>query len=101
MPILLTNIQIFIARSDAYSWIAIVILALSFTYAIKYLAKKLTFKIRTYTQKTKSIWDDIFLDIIDGLKPITIFISLYYILSQSLQLDPLLLTINKVLIVFF
>ena len=63
----LTDLQIFIARSDAYSWITIVILALSFTYAIKYFLKKLTLKIRTYTQKTKSIWDDVFLDIIDGL----------------------------------
>jgi small-conductance mechanosensitive channel len=58
---------------NKWSWLIIVGLAIVLTIIIKVCLKFISTRLRKITNRTKSNWDSIGVDLIDGLKPPTIF----------------------------
>lgn len=81
---ILSQLHPIFAQSRFWSWIAIFVIALMITFLIKLVLKMVIGHLRTWAQKTASGWDDIVVDILDGLKAIFIFGWLFYLLSKSM-----------------
>jgi small-conductance mechanosensitive channel len=45
-------------------------------------------RLRIFTQKTASIWDDVGCDLIEGLKSGVVFVWIFYLLAKSLETTP-------------
>lgn len=71
-------------------WLSVALICLAVTLIIKFVIGLISQQLRKITQRTHSIWDDVGVDLIDGLKRFTIFIWLFYVCSKSMDPTPAL-----------
>lgn len=76
--------QIFTAK-DLTSWFVITILILFSTLAIKLILRLISSRLRILTDKTASVWDDVGVDIIEGLNSVVIFVWIFFISTKALN----------------
>lgn len=76
----------FVSTFGEWSWLTVTAASLLITLAIKLVLKIISTQLRKLTRQTGSPWDDVGLDILDGLKPFVVFGLCFYVLSKSLPL---------------
>jgi small-conductance mechanosensitive channel len=69
-----------LTEESATSWLAISILSLILALLLKFLILIASKTLRKLAEKTSSIWDDIVVDLLDGLKKWVMFIFIFYFL---------------------
>lgn len=77
-------------------WLAVAMVCFLATLIFKFVLQLITRQLRKFTSRTHSIWDDVGVDLIDGLKRLTIFTWLIYLSSKSMEPTP---AIAKLLLV--
>lgn len=82
----LSHIDLHLSQGSIFSWLLIASISLIVAYAIKLVLRPITKQLRKLTAKTGSIWDDIALDIIDGLRIWVLFIWVLYFFPRSFTL---------------
>ncbi|MGE0632683.1 MAG: mechanosensitive ion channel family protein [Pseudobdellovibrionaceae bacterium] len=68
-----------------WSWFITVVLSLAFALAIKSVTKLVSFRLRKFAEQTSTIWDDVAVDLLDGLKSWVICTWILYVLSLRLS----------------
>jgi small-conductance mechanosensitive channel len=66
------------------AWIVLVVAALFLSFLFRQLLKLVARHLRRLSEHTESIWDDVAVDLIDGLKGYIIFIWIFYFGSHAL-----------------
>lgn len=66
-------------------WILTACYTAILAYLVKYVLNFVSRRLRQLASRTKSDWDDIGIDILDGLKMIVLFIWFFYIFTRSLE----------------
>lgn len=80
-----TQVHTFLEADSATSWLAMAALASLLTVAIKFLLLLISKPLRSLALKTDSIWDDVALDLLDGIKIWALFIFFLYIFAHFFQ----------------
>lgn len=91
------QIQIALAENTFWSWVVLAAIAMAITFTIKFVLKLITTRLRKLTTHFKAKWENIGLDIIDGLRSWVLFTWLFYLGSKSLKQTEF---IAKVLLLF-
>lgn len=66
------------------AWGILLVVSMALTGLIKKILKVISKKVRSYVRNTSSPWDDIFLDLIDGIKHWVLFVWIFFAFSKSL-----------------
>lgn len=74
-----------VSGSNTILWLVISVAALVLTVVIKFILNLTSARLRTFTQRTHSIWDDIGLDLLDGLKGSILFVWIFFLMTRSLE----------------
>jgi small-conductance mechanosensitive channel len=77
--------QNILSEGGFVSWLALIILAFLLTIGIKLLLVIVSKYLRILTKKTTSAWDDVAVDLLDGLKKWILFIFILYFLIKFFQ----------------
>src|SRR5690606_28401148 len=67
-----------------WSWPVFALLSLFATLALKLVLGLVSAKLRKFTRATSSHWDDVGVDLIDGLKPFVAFVGFFFFSTRSL-----------------
>jgi small-conductance mechanosensitive channel len=67
-----------------WQWLQICFAAIALTALLKLSLRLISTRLRRYTAKTTSIWDDVGVDILDGLKTFVILAWLVYLLARPI-----------------
>ncbi len=78
--------RILLSENTLWSWLVIVAVAALATPIAKGLLKILSSRLRMIAQRTEAIWYGVGLDIVDGFKAVSIFVWIFFVLSNSLEL---------------
>jgi small-conductance mechanosensitive channel len=76
-----------IVSNSEMSWLAIATLSLLLTVLISFFVSLTSKFLRRLALKTESIWDDVAVDLLDGLKNWVLFVVFVYALSHYFQLE--------------
>ncbi len=98
------QIQSYYFENNIWTWLSLVLISVFATFIVKLILHYLSKYLRKFAQKTASIWDDVFIDLIDGSNRSIIFISLFFFftqpLSRSTSFGKLLSSIAIIAIIF-
>jgi small-conductance mechanosensitive channel len=83
---LLGQINIFFKSDSAVSWIAVGVLSLLITMIVKLFLLTVSKTLRLLAERTTSIWDDVAVDLLDGLKSWVMFVFTFYLFSHFFQI---------------
>lgn len=73
-----------LSENSGWLWLIVIAAAFGLTAVFKIVLKFLSKYLRKLALRTTSIWDDVGVDLIDGIKPFILFILILYLLSQGL-----------------
>lgn len=76
--------QIFSAK-DLMSWLVTSILILFSTLTIKLILRLITARLRLLTERTASVWDDVGVDLIEGVNGAVVFAWLFFVSTKALS----------------
>lgn len=85
-----------INSDPAGRWLIAFVASLAITVLAKLILTVVSNRVRRFTSRTVSTWDDMAVDIIDGLKAFVIFAWVFYIASASLNPTE---TLKKILLI--
>lgn len=75
-------------RYPSLTWVFVVAAALLGTLIIKVCLRFLVAHLRGFTRRTHSLWDDVGLDILEGLRSWVVFSGLFFLLGQPVETRP-------------
>lgn len=79
------NVSELYASRDIWAWLLVLIASIIVTAIIKLSLKAISKKLRKLAEATESVWDDVGVDLIDGLRPIVLFAIVFYTFSKPLE----------------
>lgn len=79
------EIKSFFLDTTTGSWVRIFLIALLFTTLTKFILSFLSVRLRRVTERTRLTWDDIGVDLVDGLRAFVLFSWSFYFLSKSVN----------------
>jgi small-conductance mechanosensitive channel len=84
MGISLDDLSTTVKENVFLSWGAVIVASVAFAFLLKFILRLVSTNLRKVVKHTKSSWDDIGLDIVDGLRTWVIFLWLFFILGKSM-----------------
>ncbi len=81
----LQSIHPILSQYVILQWIARFLLAICLTLLVRILLRTISCYLRPLAEKTSSIWDDVFVDLIDGFRAFVILIGFFFLLTLSLE----------------
>ena len=85
----LNKTQVLIESNSFVAWIAVAGLSFVFALGLKFVLTLISVRLRKIVEATTSKWDDVAVDVMDGLKFTTIAVWTFYLSSKSLKAPPL------------
>lgn len=85
MNALVEQTQIYLSASETWPWLTRLVFALLISIFIKLVLKLISTRLRMYTSRTHSSWDNIAVDLVDGLKHWVLFVWAFFVLTKSLH----------------
>jgi small-conductance mechanosensitive channel len=92
----LIQIQTILSEKGLLAWLIMATFSFVLTVVIKFILSVVMGRLRKLADRTGLIWDNVAVDIVDGLKFIVLFICIFYISSKSLQTSP---TLQKTMLI--
>lgn len=100
MDYILEQVKVYVSEDLIWQWVAVAGAALGASFLLKFISLLITARLRKLAERTISIWDDVAIDIIDGLKSWVLFICLFSVFSVSLNPSDFGEQLLKALVVF-
>lgn len=82
-----TEIESFLNTEPAGIWLRSLVFALVLTLFLKFILRLVSSRLRKVVARTRLRWDDVAVDLIDGLKPFVIFSWLFYMIVKPLEVS--------------
>jgi small-conductance mechanosensitive channel len=93
--------KVFFSGESPWRWAIAIAGTAIFTLIFKVFLRILAVRLRKITSRTKSVWDDVGVDFVDGLKTGVIFIWTFHLLSKSLRPPESIQKLLLILVVLF
>jgi small-conductance mechanosensitive channel len=81
-------IKTLFAENSMWLWPFFCAIAVLLTLVIKLVLRLISSYLRKFALKTKSSWDDVGVDIIDGLNSVILFLSILFLITRRLEQTP-------------
>lgn len=92
----LQDFYLLLSGNDALSLLAIVVLSSLLTLVFKFILKKVSHYLRRLAEQSETIWDDIGVDLLDGLKSGVVFAWILYLMTKTFHSEVFL---HKILLI--
>lgn len=85
MNYLIEQTQLLFAENPAWRWVAITLISGFIALTAKLILKIVARRLRSFSSRTQAVWDDVGVDLVEGLKTGVIFAWAFFLLAKPLN----------------